>query len=1096
MKRSSRFGSLAVLALTGLALLIGAAPGAAQSSEGPSLRYSDFGRAGAGGDLRAKSASVFVPPSPVAVAGKQADLLVSAEIDPNRPLLAAGRERFSNPDIAVGPDDILVVAGNRLMRIPNPNATGMNLPYTAPTAGDPGTPSPSTNLNALRAGVPTSEINLDTWVGPAVLNDVCPGQYNPQTCLVQYPTVRYDQLHGHFLVAFAITDTGVRGPDSIVTQGRASTWVLLVSRKASFVNPDGTVPAQVFSPPMTPPSVAGPEAFTADWYIHYGTRDGAGPTGFLNLNMYSTHPAAQSLSAPGRYSAAFPESNCNAPVGLQPPLSVSDPVGEETVCLLPTEVRLGVDGDSVILVSPVVNANQIVPNSNTIDFTTGRYAGNRVRVLSKFYLYNFEGGLTNGDPFVPGPYTGPTPYTGNVPSQGYGFKVPAATQWDMYRDKDLPAFCSVFDFAADTCTTTVAGFPPRRYTLGLEVSPTGSGIDNPRPPATPTTLSALYPLYYEPAHLRGRAMADYSNYPYGGYTHLLGSFAFGTVGSGGNLWVQPIVYRPDYAPALDAGDQTAIGIDGPRRQLAPDTVINPLMAPQDVNCSTAPCSGAGAGDPENNLYVGDSRPRRAIYRDGFLYDARTGRPSSNIFGTSIVTPPSANVNTANSPLWSTVYYDAIQTIYTSPTPALPALGSTSPYSLPLPNPSLIFYSFWQNGHFFSPMFDVTANVRQFGAASPSSLLPFFEKLFVGTTTPRTLFPSTAGQGNVWPSLFDMREGIDKFDRFEFFRDPVSGRVVNPLTQANTTNLLTTRQGASTDPILGGLWTYGTFADSRIASVGQWATHASYYDMTFRSVDDYGNSTNYFADVCPVGEVTATCLVGSPFFVYIQTARQLGLTQYLYGPGGAPLEASAIDPAHGIPGSPVNFQPGRKITRAEMAALIVYGSMSEKAVQDYLAKAGGGSTFTDTFTGAVGVDPDGNPTLISEAQHRAIEVLARRGYTSGCGGTLFCPFEFVTRGQMAVFITRAKENNVHPTLIRGCSPGSDPALCVMAGDNFWYLQQLTPYFVDVPPSHPFFPYIQKLRELRITAGTGPGTFSPDANVTRDQMMTVVTRTFFF
>ena len=202
----------------------------------------------------------------------------------------------------------------------------------------------------------------------------------------------------------------------------------------------------------------------------------------------------------------------------------------------------------------------------------------------------------------------------------------------------------------------------------------------------------------------------------------------------------------------------------------------------------SPCSGGGTGDPENNLSVGDSRPRRAIYRDGFLYDARTSRPSSNIFGTSIVTPPSANANTANSSLWSTVYYDAIQTIYTSATPALPAMGSPSPYSLPLPNPSLIFYGFWQNGHFFSPMFDVTANVQQFGAASPSSLLPFFEKLFVGTTTPRTLFPSTASQGNVWPSLFDMREGIDKFDRFEFFRDPVSGRVMNPLTQANAIGL--------------------------------------------------------------------------------------------------------------------------------------------------------------------------------------------------------------------------------------------------------------------------------------------------------------------
>jgi len=1022
-----------------------------------------------------------------AVAGRRADLLLSAEIV-EAPL--AGREPAANPDIAVGPDGIIVVAGqNRIMWIPNPNPFGINLPYTPPAPGSPGIPSPLTNLNALRAGLPTAETTLEAWVGATVLNEICPGGFNPQTCLIQYPTVRYDQLHGHFLVAFAITDTGVRGPNVAITEGRASTWVLLVSRRATFLRPDGTLPAQIFSAPANPGS-----GFTADWYVYYGGRDAAGPSGFLNLNMYSTHPAAQPLAAPGRYSVSFPETNCNVPVGAQPPLSVSAPAGEETVCFLPTEVRLGIDADSVILVSPVLNANQIVPSSNTIPFTTGRFAGNRVRVLSKHQLYNFAGTFANGNPLVPGPYDAPRPYSGDV-AFGLSIQAPAQTQFDMFRNTDLPAFCSVFDFATDSCTTVVAYMPPRRYTLGLEVSPTGSGIDTPRPPADPTTASALYPLYYEPVHLRGRALAKYANYPYGGATHLIGNFSFGTVGSGGNNWVQPIVYRADFRPALDAGDQTAIGIPGPRRQLVPDTVINPLQGPQDVACSTAPCSSSNPADPVNNVFVGDSRSQRAVAREGHIYQARTGRPSSNIFGGSIITPGPGNANAQNNPLWSTVYYDVAQMIYTTDTPALPAVGSTSPFTLPVTNPSLVFYTFWQNGHFYTPMFDVPANVVRGGAGSPGSALPFLDKLFVGTTSPRIGLPNTSGQGNIWPSLFDTRQGIDKYERFDFYRDPRSGRVINPLTSANATNLLATRAGGAVDPVAGGLWTYGAFADSRIGGIGQWATHAAYYDMTFSDTDPYGTGSAFFADVCPPGSAVPGCPV-SPFFRFVQTARQLGLTQYLYGPGGAPLESTGIPPGHGIPGTPVSFQPGRGVTRAELAALVVYAVMDEAAVATYLGQTTP-ILFADVTTGAAGVDPAGNPAVLSLAQNRAIQVAARRGWITGCAVGSFCPFAFATRADAAEIVVKAKASNVHPTSLSACPTPLAPGPCVAGGDNFWRLLETSPYFpADVPVTHPSFAYVQSLRHLGITSGTGAGTFNPGGVIDRGQLATFLTRAFHF
>ncbi len=75
-----------------------------------------------------------------------------------------------------------------------------------------------------------------------------------------------------------------------------------------------------------------PGSFPHDWYVYYGSRDQAGPTGFLNLNMYSTHPAARPHAAPGRFSTAFPECRnpAQSPGGAgarrQPMRSVAPPV--------------------------------------------------------------------------------------------------------------------------------------------------------------------------------------------------------------------------------------------------------------------------------------------------------------------------------------------------------------------------------------------------------------------------------------------------------------------------------------------------------------------------------------------------------------------------------------------------------------------------------------------------------------------------------------------------------------------------------------------------------------------------------------------------
>lgn len=50
----------------------------------------------------------------------------------------------------------------------------------------------------------------------------------------------------------------------------------------------------------------------------------------------------------------------------------------------------------------------------------------------------------------------------------------------------------------------------------------------------------------------------------------------------------------------------------------------------------------------------------------------------------------------------------------------------------------------------------------------------------------------------------------------------------------------------------------------------------------------------------------------------------------------------------------------------------------------------------------------------------------------------------------------------------------------------YTYPSAPYFTDVPPSNPFFPFIQKLAQSGITGGCAPNLYCPDQILTRGQM----------
>src|SRR5579871_4226115 len=53
----------------------------------------------------------------------------------------------------------------------------------------------------------------------------------------------------------------------------------------------------------------------------------------------------------------------------------------------------------------------------------------------------------------------------------------------------------------------------------------------------------------------------------------------------------------------------------------------------------------------------------------------------------------------------------------------------------------------------------------------------------------------------------------------------------------------------------------------------------------------------------------------------------------------------------------------------------------------------------------------------------------------------------------------------------------------------------PYFTDVPSTHPYFPWIQKMKQLGITSGCNTTTYCPDDPVTREQMAVFIMRGAF-
>ena len=104
-------------------------------------------------------------------------------------------------------------------------------------------------------------------------------------------------------------------------------------------------------------------------------------------------------------------------------------------------------------------------------------------------------------------------------------------------------------------------------------------------------------------------------------------------------------------------------------------------------------------------------------------------------------------------------------------------------------------------------------------------------------------------------------------------------------------------------------------------------------------------------------------------------------------------------------------------------------------------------------------------------YRFVETLLHHGVASGCAANTYCPADFATREQMAVFVLAAKEGQ-----------GYAPPACG------------TPVFNDVPASSAFCRWIEELSRRGVVSGCGGGNYCPLAGVTRDQMGVFIGVTF--
>lgn len=703
-----------------------------------------------------------------------------------------------NPQVAVGPDDILTIVNRTIARYPNINAgtsgtsaVGVTNPYFNP---------------------PTEYIWLDTWlglIGNTALSNVCPsGTSNNGICIIDNASVRYDQMQGRFVVLFTVTDIIAHRSNFIVIVSKYSQFT-----KCTTTQPTCPASSPLFSAPVIAPVVGGTQTGginSANWYAYvipvnllYKTApapnaqvgDGSG----LGTGIVGT---PNSVSTGGGTVSNFITSLFCPNGGPALPLTGGNG-GTARSCTnyFPTGARMGLDNDNIILTAPVLDS-AFSPSEGTLPITPGQrigpYAGTRVVTLAKLIVYN--GGALN-----------------------FTTQPPAC-------DGNSPIDCTAINLADNTVTGTLAVVGATSQSI---TSPTTCLAAAPAPglcesvvqPSLTTDRvgNPIPAVYWEPDNLRGRALASFDSQVAPNGTAMAGVItpldylvgrriydaqgvqtSTGASGVNANytLWIQPIVFTcPGAAifPALSSvpfcgqfaagqvADQSALG------QLFTNTAsialtTNATTVGQGFSAdqmTTNPLNVPVTSTVPSRLFVGDSRPIQVMFREGLLYEARTARVYDSLAG----------------PLGtSTVVYDLIRTCATgapNPTCGYSVNGLASSLGGGMPPPFLIMESEWTNGQnvtstntsstldfagfgFYAPMFESPANVVNSGPVSPISLFPWLEKLFVGMTTGGTSNVAATFSKN-FPSLWDFRPGDDAYDTVQPYIDPYTGVSTNTVT---------------------------------------------------------------------------------------------------------------------------------------------------------------------------------------------------------------------------------------------------------------------------------------------------------------------------
>lgn len=179
---------------------------------------------------------------------------------------------------------------------------------------------------------------------------------------------------------------------------------------------------------------------------------------------------------------------------------------------------------------------------------------------------------------------------------------------------------------------------------------------------------------------------------------------------------------------------------------------------------------------------------------------------------------------------------------------------------------------------------------------------------------------------------------------------------------------------------------------------------------------------------------------------------------------------SIAVVRGRDGNPESFvtseAPPRSYTVAQPGAPVGGGSSN--------SNSGGNSSPGTSGSGTSGTGSSGSGSgnfftdvSLSHEFYTYIQRLYQVGAVDGFSDGTYRPNIYATRGDVAAIIVRSIGQ------YRRYTDGRQT-------------------FSDVPPSHPFYHYVERLYELDITRGFGDGTYRPNESVTRSALATLIVR----